>query len=148
MKTKIYLLLLTLISISSISCMKNRDNIYTGPDVVEFVPLTASVKKGTTAAPGTAVATVQLVGHQKSVDTEITYEVAATSTGTLGTHFSLSGTTGKVIIPANSSAATITVTAIPANIATGTRTVVLNLVGNSSIAPSANYKTYTLTITQ
>lgn len=148
MKAKIYLLLLTLISISSVSCMKNRDNIYTGPDVVEFVPLTASVKKGTTASPGTAVATIQLVGHQKNVDTEIMYEVATTSTGTLGTHFSLSGTPGKIVIPANSSAATITITAIPANIPTGTRTAVLNLIGNSTIAASANYKTYTLTVTQ
>lgn len=148
MKAKLYLLLLTIISISSVSCMKNRDNIYTGPDVVEFVPLTASVKKGTTATPGTAVATVQLVGHQKTVDTEIAYQIATTSTGTIGTDFSLSGTTGKVIIPANSSSATITITAIPANIATGTRTVVLNLLGNSTIAASANYKTYTLTITQ
>jgi hypothetical protein len=148
MKAKIYLLLLTIISISSVSCMKNRDNIYTGPDVVEFVPLTASVKKGTTAAPGSAVATVQLVGHQKTVDTEIMYQVATISTGAIGTDFSLSGTTGKVIIPANSSSATITVTAIPANIATGTRTVVLTLIGNGAIAASANYKTYTLTITQ
>ncbi|MDQ0636849.1 hypothetical protein QF042_000414 [Pedobacter sp. W3I1] len=148
MKSKIYLLLLSLISISSVSCMKNRDNLYSGPDVVEFVPLTATVKKGTPAAPGTAVATIQLVGHQQSVDTEIIYEVATTSTGTTGTHFSLSGTTGKVIIPANSSSANITITAIPANIATGTRTVVLNLLGNGNIAASANYKTYTLTITQ
>lgn len=148
MKTKIYLLLITLISTSSVSCMKNRDNIYEGADVVEFVPLTATVKKGTVALPGTSVATIQLVGRQKTVDTEIMYEIATTSTGVSGTHFTLSGTTGKAIIPANSSAVTITVTAIPANIATGTRTVVLNLIGNSSIGASANYKTYTLTITQ
>lgn len=146
MKTKIYIFLIALISVSFTSCMKNRDNIYEGPDVVEFVPLTASVKKGTVATPGTATAVVQLVGHQQAAATEINYTISGT--GVQGTDYTLSGTSGKVTIPANSSSANIVITAIPANIATGTRTVVLTLTGNSQIGVSQNYKTYTLTITQ
>jgi hypothetical protein len=131
------------------SCMKDRENIYDGPSVVEFVPLTASIKKGTTATPGTATAVVQLVGPQVSTPTELSYSIATTSTGVNGTDYTIAGTAGKVTIPANSSSANIVITALPATFpATGSKTVVLNLLGNDSFKPSENYKTYTLTITQ
>lgn len=146
MKNKLYIFLIALISMSSMSCMKDNDNIYDGPDVVEFVPITASVKKGTVATPGTATAVVQLVGHQQNAPIDINYTIAGT--GVQGTDYTLSGTAGKVTIPANSSSANIVITAIPANITTGTRTVILTLSGNSQIGASQNYKTYTLTITQ
>jgi hypothetical protein len=127
--------------------MKDRDNIYEGPDVVEFVPITASVKKGTVATPGTATATVQLVGHQKSTPTEISYTI--TGTGVSSTDYTIAGTAGKVSIPANSSSANIVITAIPANIPSGTRTVILTITGGTNdVGISANYKVYTLTITQ
>jgi hypothetical protein len=145
-KSTIFILFALVLS----SCMKDRENIYDGPTVVEIVPTTASIKKGTVVAPGTAVATVQLVGPQVSTATEINYQVATTSTGVSGTDYTISGTPGKVTIPANSSSGAITITALPATFPnpTGTRTVVITLLGNDTVKPSANYKTYTLTITQ
>ncbi|MFD0941226.1 hypothetical protein [Pedobacter boryungensis] len=128
--------------------MKDRDNIYKGPDVVEFLGTTGTVKKGTTAVPGVANVTVQLVGHQSNSPIELNYSIAATSTAVSGTDYNITGTMGKVTIPANSSSANIVVTVIPAGIPTGTKTLVLNLQGNSTIPASANYKTYTLSITQ
>lgn len=147
MKHRIFLLFVIAIFISS--CMKDRDNLYKSATVVEFVPITASIKKGTIATPGTAIATVQLVGPQVSSATELDYEIATTSTGTQGTDYSIAGTSGKVTIPANSSSAAIFITALPSTFpTTGSKTVVLTLKGNSTVGPSANYKTYTLTITQ
>jgi len=146
----IIFIIFTLTTVLS-SCMKDRENLYDGPTVVEIVPTTASIKKGTLAAPGSAVATVQLVGPQVSTATEINYQVATTSTGVSGTDYTISGTLGKVTIPANSSSGTITITALPATFPTSTgttRTVVITLLGNDTVKPSANYKTYTLTITQ
>ncbi|KQC01032.1 hypothetical protein [Pedobacter sp. Hv1] len=128
--------------------MKDRKNIYEGPDVVEFLGITGTVKKGTVATPGVANVTVQLVGHQSTSPTEISYAIATTGTGVNGTDYTIAGTANKITIPANSSSANIVVTAIPANIPTGTKTVVLTLLGNSTIGVSANYKTFTLSITQ
>ena len=148
MKTKLIILFIAVLSVSSISCMKNRDNIYTGADVIEFVPITASVKKGTAVTPGSTKATVQLVGKQKTVDTEVNYTL--TGTAVIGTDYTVAGTTsGKVLIPANTSAADIVITVVPAGIPTGTKTVILTLTGaGNGVGLSANYTVYTLTITQ
>lgn len=76
MKSKLLILSIFLLSISSMSCMKDRKNIYEGPDVVEFLGITGTVKKGTVATPGVANVTVQLVGHQSTSPTEISYAIA------------------------------------------------------------------------
>ena len=147
MKSKLLILSIFILSISNMSCMKDRDNLYKGPDVVEFLGTTGTVKKGTTATPGVANITVQLVGHQSSSPIELNYTIGA-GTAVSGTDYTIAGTLGKVTIPANSSSANIVVTVVPAGIPTGTKTLILNLVGNNTIPASQNYKTYTLSITQ
>ncbi|MBW4891688.1 hypothetical protein KXQ82_18330 [Mucilaginibacter sp. HMF5004] len=146
-KIKYIYIVAVLFSIANVftGCMKDRANLYTGPTVVEFSPITGSVKKSVTT--GSAVL-VQLVGPQVSTPTEVNYEIATTSTGVMGTDYSISGTVGKATIPANSSSATITITPLATFPATGSKTVVLTLLGNSSVPANPNYKTFTLTITQ
>jgi len=150
-KIRYIYIIAVLFSIANVftGCMKDRANLYTGPTVVEFSPITGSVKKGTTAAPGSASVLIQLVGPQVSTATDIDYQVSTASTGVIGTDYTISGTVGKATIPANSSSATITITALPATFpTTGSRTVVLTLLGNATVPASTNYKTFTLTITQ
>lgn len=150
-KTKFIYILTVALGIGTLltSCMKDRANIYTGPTVVEFSPITgtATAKKGTGAVT-TATVAVQLVGPQVSTATDINYIVETTSTGVSGTDYSIGGTAGKVTIPANSSSANIVITPLTGFTVAGTKKVIITLTGNSTIAPSANYKTYTCTITQ
>lgn len=121
--------------------------IYDGPTVVEFAPATASVKKGMEAAPGTFTAKVQLVGPQQPSDIILDYVVDPSGTATADQYL-IEGTAGKVVIPAKSSHGFIKIAAVPSKIPQGSKTVVLILKGNPAIAPSANYKKFTLTITQ
>ena len=113
--------------------------------------VTLNTVAGRTASVNTRVTDtiyVQLVGPQVASATEVNFTVAPTSTAVAGTHYNFkpAGIT-KVTIPANSSVGYLLVDMIPGSV-TGTTTfpLVLNLVGNSTVAASQNYKTFTLTL--
>ena len=137
---------LFLLSLIFVSCEEDRI-IYDGPTVVEFAPATASIKKGTTATPGTYSAKIQLVGPQRDTDLVLDYAVDPASTAATD-QYTIEGTSGKVTIPAKSSFGYVKVNAVPDNIPSGTRTIVLLLQGNAEVRASENYKKFTLTITQ
>ena len=145
-------------------CMPEDDLTYKGSSVVEFknhlfsrvaarqpAGVTLNTVAGRTASVNTRVTDtiyVQLVGPQVASATEVNFTVAPTSTAVAGTHYNFkpAGIT-KVTIPANSSVGYLLVDMIPGSV-TGTTTfpLVLNLVGNSTVAASQNYKTFTLTL--
>lgn len=117
---------------------------YEGASLIEFKPITVTLAKGTVAAPGTTTVLVQLVGPQQSAPISIPYTIDATSTAVAGTHFTAS-TNGTVTIPANSSTGSIVITAIPANV-TSAKKLILVLSDGAAVAASANYKKSTITI--
>ncbi|MGB4775851.1 MAG: hypothetical protein WBP45_11805 [Daejeonella sp.] len=126
--------------------MKEKDNIYSGPALVEFIPAIKTRSVGTVASPGYDSVKVQLVGSQLSSPTELEYEVDPTSTAVSGQHYTIANP-GKFAIPANSSFGYIRVDLVVGSVTgTATKLLVLNLKGNSTINASANYKTYKLTI--
>jgi len=146
------------------SCMPKDELVYTGPDVVEFknhllsrvaarqpagVTLNAALSRTASVnTRGTDTIYVNLVGPQKSTPTEIGFTVGSTSTAVAGTHYNFrpAGST-KVTIPANSSTGYLLVDMIPGSIVGSTTfPLVLTLTGNGEIQPSANYKTFTLTL--
>jgi hypothetical protein len=146
MKKTIFLCLAALLFIVT-GCKKELD-VYTGPTIVEFNPAIKSVAVGTVAIPGFDDVKIQLVGPQRSTDTELTYTIDATnSTAVAGTHYNIANV-GKVILPANSSFGYIRINLVPGSITTESKKLVLTLVGNADVKASANYKTYTLTITK
>jgi len=126
-----------------LSCKKYRVE-YDQPSQVEFKPITATLPKGTVAAPGSVTILVQLVGPQRDADLSVEYAVDPASTAVAGTHYTASGTAGKITIPANSSSAQIVLTAIPANLATAKK-LILTL-KDGALPVSANYKTSTITL--
>lgn len=159
------------------SCIKEKDRTFQGDTVVEFdATVFNSVTAGFTypiltraAGYGRAVSTsldpsitrsigtvklrVNLVGPQRTTAEIINYTVITTPvpTGTnqhavSGTHYS---TTGTCTIPANSSFAEVIITVInPGATSTIQREVHLELSGNSTIKPSANYKNVAIRISQ
>jgi hypothetical protein len=148
-RSKIILLFGVIASTVFASCEAELQT-YDGPTVVEFAPATASIKKGTTAAPGTYTAKVNLVGPQQGSDIVIDYEVDATATTAAAANsYAIEGTAGKITIPANTSFGYVKLNVVPANFpTTGSKTVKLVLKGNAAVPASENYKTFTLTITQ
>ncbi|MDJ1504426.1 hypothetical protein [Xanthocytophaga agilis] len=169
---KINYIAIVLLAVSSIlmsSCMEEEDFHYTDPTLVEF----KNDRFGLTAQPANNTANtfnsrtvkqglvrdsilVQLVGPQKSVETEINYVVDgpnssnAVTTAEEGINFNFETTKGKVIIPANSSFGYIKLSLL-SGIAEGetqTKRIVFTLMGNEDIGPSQNYKIFTYTITR
>lgn len=128
------------------ACEEDRI-IYDGPTVVEFAPATATVKKGSDAAPGAFSAKVQLVGPQQGSDIVLDYIVDPSGTAAADQYI-IEGTAGKVTIPANSNHGFIRIKAVPSKLSEGTKTVVLVLKGNQAVPPSENYKKFALSITQ
>jgi hypothetical protein len=150
-------------------CVKNELTVFTGA-VVEFdaaswnanaagltypmmtrVPTfnaaTPTSAASLTRATGTVTLRVNLVGAQRSTDTDFDFVVAGESTATAGTHFT--AFTGKGTIPANSSFGTITITILNTGVSSTTaRDLVLQLVDNSSIKASVNYAKVGLRISQ
>jgi len=109
-----------------------------------------------TRTSGTVKFRVNLITAQQDVDQVITYRVVATekdatgadvvvTTAQSGVHYTTSGT---FTIPAHSSFGEITVNILNPGASTGTRDLVLELVGNSTIKPSPNYNKLGLRITQ
>ena len=131
-KLKISFLIL-LASLSLVGCVKNEERIWTGA-VVEFdattwnanavgvnYPILTRVpavgRPISTAEPvlnkniGTVKIRVNLVGPQRTSDTEVTYQVlTANTTAVAGTHYA--ALPGKLTIPANTSYGEITLQVI------------------------------------
>jgi hypothetical protein len=172
MKKIIYYLIAALLIFNLSSCIKNDEKIFAG-SVVEFdatvlnTPATGKkfpiltrvpgygrpVYTGSPADPlitrtsGTIKFRVNLVGPQRSTDQTINYQVvSAETTGIAGTHY----TTGtSFVIPANSSFGEVTVNILNPGVSSSTpRILVLELLGNSEIPPSANYKFLGISINQ
>ncbi|MFN8353420.1 MAG: hypothetical protein U0Y10_03165 [Spirosomataceae bacterium] len=137
------------IALVGLSCMEDRDNLYKGPTVIEFFPLSATKSVTTTATnPATDSLKVQLVGAQQTSPLSLGYEIeTATTTAVEGTHYTLPNK-GTFTVPANSSFGYIYYTVKAGSIASGTQRVVFVLKGNETILPSENYKKFTLTLSK
>ncbi|HEX4958806.1 MAG TPA: DUF4843 domain-containing protein [Lacibacter sp.] len=154
------------------SCIKNEPKIFTG-SVIEFdatvlnapavgktFPILTRVpgygRPVFTSSPADPLITrssgnikfrVNLVGAQRSTDQTLSYRVVpAESTATSGVHFTTSGT---FTIPANSSFGEITVNVVNPGTSSSTPVIlVLELVGNSDLQPSQNFKFLGMSISQ
>ena len=164
-KIFLYIFSTVLLGSAMVGCMPEDELTYTGPTVVEVKNhlqgrVAASLPAGVSSTGQTLVARrvnvntrvtdsikVQLVGPQSSSPTEVTYIVEANSTAVAGTHYNFRPVgANKITIPANSSVGYILVDMIPGSIA-GTATFPLRVtLTGGTVAPSANYKTFTLTL--
>jgi hypothetical protein len=154
------------------SCIKNDEKVFTGDTVVEFdatvlntpatgkaYPLLTRVPgygrpvftstppdPGITRTSGTIKFRVNLVGPQSAKDQVINYRVVdAESTAVAGTHY----TTGTSFsIPANSSFGEISINVLNPGVTGTAKTLVIELLGNNEVKPSANYKFLGLSIAQ
>lgn len=89
---------------------------------------------------------INLVGPQRSTATTVTYQVVPTATTAVpGTHFTTSGT---VTIPANSSFGEVEVQILNPGATTGSKDLVLVLIGSSDLPPSENDKSLGIRIAQ
>ncbi len=125
-------------------CFPDNSRIYDGPLQVEFNP-TSDTQRMTDG--NVYDATIQLVGPHQDSDIVLNFEIdTENSTAVLGEHFELSGLT--TVLPANSSFATITITAIEDNIDDERPVLVITLLGNDSgeVIPAENYKSFQLTL--
>lgn len=169
-KLKISLFIL-LASFSLLGCVKNEERIFTGA-VVEFDATTWNANAAgvnypiltrvpavgrpvSTAEPvitkniGTVKIRINLVGPQRSTDTEVTYQVLPTgTTAVAGTHYT--ALPGKATIPANSSFGEITLTVLatagtppPASV-----DLILELTGGTNVTANPNYARVGLRIAQ
>ena len=158
----IYIILL---AITTLSCRKERDLTYQGPDVVEFSnPITGvNSKLAGQSIGGTSVVgdnanipirgdrdsiIIQLVGPQRAQAIDIDYTVVP-GTAVEGTDYEILGTRGKVTIPANASATAIQVRLLnTSTTSTNVRTVSFRISNTSvgDVGVSENYRTYALSI--
>lgn len=162
MKALKYSLILFLLAAIMPACRKKRDLSYTGPAVLEFSnPLTGVNSKITGQSIGGASGiggdenipirgdqdsvVIQLIGQQLSEPLTVNYKVAG-GTAVEGTDYEIIGTKGSVVLPANSSATAIKLRLL--NTGTEVKTLILELTGSakSDIQPSANLKTFTVSI--
>lgn len=89
---------------------------------------------------------VNLVARQRANDETIAYRVVSEGTTAVeGTDYNVSGS---LVIPANSSTASLTVDVIDTGAIGGSVDLLLELEGNSEIQPSENYKRVQLRITR
>jgi hypothetical protein len=159
------------------SCIKQIDKTFTGNPVVEFdiavlnsatppfnyhvatrvaqfgLPITTANSPALTRTSGTIKLRVNLVGPQRDADETISYRVlndvtpnAPAQLAVAGTHYN-TGTT--FIIPAKSSFGEVEVQILnPGTSSTIPREVHLELLGNTNLKPSENYKRVGLRIAQ
>jgi hypothetical protein len=176
MKKYSFLAYIGLISLLLTSCIKEDIKTFTGDPVVEFdatvfnsvtvgytYPIlvrasgygrgVATTDPSITRTSGTVKLRVNLVGAQRSTDESITYRVMTEAVPTApnilaasGTHYTTGNT---VTIPANSSFGEITINILNTGVSSTIPTEVhLELVGNSNIKASANYKKVAIRIAQ
>ncbi|GMQ29339.1 DUF4843 domain-containing protein [Algoriphagus confluentis] len=152
MKKIFSLLTLALVLVFS-SCIEQNYPLWEGAlvefqDAVVRTPAAGQTYPRITVANtvGSVSLQVNLVAAQRSVDETITYTVVAEGTTAVsGTDYTTSGT---LVIPANSSFGTLTVTIPDTGAIGGSVDLLLQLEGNSSIQPSENYKRVQLRITR
>ena len=100
-----------------------------------------------TRSSGNVQLRVNLVGLQRSTDSQFTYTVSASeSTAVAGKHYSTLSGTGT--IPANSSFGFVTVPILDPGASSGTVDLVLQLTDNSTYVASVNYAKVGLRIAQ
>jgi hypothetical protein len=177
MKKYSFLAYIGLISLILSSCIKEDVKTFTGEPVIEFdatvfnsvtagytYPIlvraagygravSTSLDPSITRASGTVKLRVNLVGAQRSTDELLTYRVMTEAIPTApnilavsGTHFTTSNT---LTIPANSSFGEITINIQNPGVSSTIPTEVhLELVGNTNVKASANYKKVAIRIAQ
>jgi hypothetical protein len=139
-----YLFLFVVIASVS-ACFPDNNKEFDGPTVLEFAPISRTVKAN--AVAGSADALIQLVGPQLGSNLTLAFNIDAASTAVRGTHYNLPAS-GTVDLAANTSSVKIPVTLIPGSVtaATGVR-LILNLdQAAGGIQPNPNFRKYTLTI--
>jgi hypothetical protein len=121
------------------ACEKEKaPTTYTGPDLVEFNPISKTVT--TTTAPKRDSILVQLVGPLRASATKVNFEIDPTSTAVAADYQLLTPT---VEIPANSSSTWVK---FLLNKVTTTKTLKVNLTGGDNVQASANYKSFTYSL--
>jgi hypothetical protein len=143
-------IMLPLLSLTITGCFKNYEDDFNFKGLlVEFdaaswqskapgktYPVLGPFDKGS----GVARFKVNLVGAQQPVDQIVKYRVVAgESTAQEGLHFALEDN-GEMIIPANSNTGEVAINVLDFPPASGTVTLVLELIGNDLLKPSENYK--------
>lgn len=168
----LYIFIVSVFSIYFCGCLPKKAEdtlIYKGSTVVEVKNQTLGVL-GTVLTPkgiytstaqtdssrtvllnsrGVDSVLVQLVGPQSSSSTVLNYSVRSTSTAVEGTNYNFVPVNARTVtIPANSSSTYIQVAMIPNSLTTigTTRTVIIDLLGNSTILPNPNFSKFVLTI--
>ncbi len=170
-KFGIYFLVVSFLSLFISSCIKNDDVLFTGSLVeldaatwnansvgVTYPILTRQPAPGRassstfasdstiTRRSGTIRLRVNLVGAQKSTDTEVNYTTDPSSTAVAGTHFT--ALPGKVTIPANSSFGFIDIMILNPGPTTGTKDLIITLTGGAGVSVNTNYTTVGLCMFQ
>lgn len=124
------------------------DNLFNDDPQVEFNETSFNVNyvRGVTVGAGNITERVNLIGPHMSEDQTITFSVDAdNSTAVEGTHYNLNG--GSFVIASGSSFGDCIVEILGGAIPAGeTRTLVLELQGNSAIRAAENYKNLTIRI--
>lgn len=142
--TIIKILLIGVVIIGITGCFPDNSRVFDGPLQVEFNPTSDELRLSN---GNNYDATIQLIGPHQDSDITLNFEVdTENSTAVLGEHFELSGFT--TVLPANSSFATITITAIEANIDDERPEVVITLLGDQGgeVIAAENYKSFELTL--
>ncbi|RYE26797.1 MAG: hypothetical protein EOP45_03210 [Sphingobacteriaceae bacterium] len=168
----IYIFIVTISSLGFYGCLPDKAEdafVYKGAPVVEIKNQTLGVLATVLNAKGVYATTsqtdssrtvllnsrgidsilVQLVGPQSSSPTILNYSVRSTSTAVEGTNYNFVPANARTVtIPANSSSAYIQIAMIANSLTTAgtTRTVIIDLLGNSTILPNPNYSKFLLTI--
>jgi hypothetical protein len=130
------------LSLSACDLLEQRDRTYQGPPLLEFNPLTETVDEGA----GTISTNIQLIAPQRDSALPVSFTVADSSTAVEGTHYTLNTTSAS--IPANASAAEISIDVLDNNVDDGDTNyeLFLNLQESDGVEPAENLRTFTLTI--
>lgn len=136
---KKFSIFLAALAFIAVACEKEKaPTTYTGPDLVEFNPVSRTFT--TTTAPKRDSILVQLVGPLRASATKVNFEIDPTSTAATADYQVLTPT---VEIPANSSSTWIK---FNFNKVSTTKSLKINLTGGDNIQVSPNYKTFTYSL--
>jgi hypothetical protein len=165
MKSAKYISSFLLLAAAFTACRKERNLAYEGPSVIEFSnPLSGVNTKVTGQSIGGASGIggdpkipirglvdsmiVQLIGKQMSEPITVSYSIVP-GTAVEGVDYAIIGTKGSVVIPANSSAASIKLQLLNTSTnPSAINTVSFTITGTdkADIKPSENNKTYSTSI--
>lgn len=152
MKQKIAYCLLALIPVLTTACFKNYETVFDNQTIIEFneaVARTPAVGRlysitnlpNSVTAGATTIARLNLVGQQRGTDLRIRVLPDPVGTTAAATSYTLSDD-GNVVIPANSSSGSLTMTVSRASSTTAPITNVLLVIDSTStdFKASQNYK--------